>query len=439
MDRPTPYQQRFADIFLHLPPEDFGRVDLEPQAKDYEPTMENMAVAAFRHACCVAVHLAGVRGPDGLAASLESYSLKNRFDSFTQSHLPDALRVKWDLPINREPGVSRPNVQYPNCVDATKVHGGAKPHRYFVSQTMRNIEFARLGKLDANTAAAFGIENRFDISNLFALDWRNFIPIIKNSKDLNVMSAGMGAITALQLLDNGLSPEQVAAVLDSGFNVNTVKSEHGDIPQAALIRHFLSTAIYPDNLKLVLSATESPLGGIVEEHATSLLKVVEHLWPTPIKIGVDGGLTLETYSSDKDDGELHTLVAKNNDHLQIHRLDVVSAITSPSEARYSRLYSERPYQLRLGIRNNGVLVGEQRVIVFSGDSFVDYWVDAGTCRQGIASRTTRALARYLTESGCNRVAAQIDPNNLSSYGVLQKAGFVWSDGNRFSDTHTFAN
>ena len=72
-------------------------------------------------------------------------------DRFVALHIPKSLRTEWDAPIEREKGIDNPNISYPEGVDADFVYGVAKPSRYLPTQTMRHVEFARLGKLDEAT------------------------------------------------------------------------------------------------------------------------------------------------------------------------------------------------------------------------------------------------------------------------------------------------
>lgn len=195
-----------------------------------EITPEMVALTGAAHACGVAVHLAEVRGVEGKDATYESYVAKNRFDRFTALHLPDELRADWGAPIDRDPTAS-PDVGYPESADISKIHGIGKPSRYLPAQTMRHLEFARLGKLDEPTKEAMGISSVEELDK-FAVAWDSLVPVIECATDTIELAGAIGAEVGRQLLANGLPPEQVAGVLQKSYSVRGIKEEHGDVPEA---------------------------------------------------------------------------------------------------------------------------------------------------------------------------------------------------------------
>ena len=169
------YHEQVANIFLSSPIEEFGDAHATAaelgalrelyikSGKDRDVTLyaisdsgyplpeqvtpEEVALSGAAHACGVAIDLAVTRGIEGKDATYESYTVKNRFDRFVAMHLPKHLRTSWDEPIERQQAYINPKIVYPDGVNDSLIHGIAKPHRYFPAQTMRYLEFARLGKL----------------------------------------------------------------------------------------------------------------------------------------------------------------------------------------------------------------------------------------------------------------------------------------------------
>lgn len=195
-----------------------------------EITPEMVALTGAAHACGVTVYLAETRGVEGKDSTYESYVAKNRFDRFTALHLPKELRDDWRAPIDRTPDAS-PNITYPTSADNTKVYGVGKPSRYLPAQTMRHLEFARLGKLDESTKEAMGISSVEDLKK-FAVNWDSLIPTIESAANVIQLAGSIGAEVGKQLLANGLSTEQVTGILKKSYSVIEIKEEHGDIPEA---------------------------------------------------------------------------------------------------------------------------------------------------------------------------------------------------------------
>lgn len=251
------YPNQVADIFLHTQVETFGdahattpeisslrqlfrekgsREATLSAIKEFgypvpkEITPEMVALAGAAHSCGVAVSLAKARGVEGKDSTYESYTTKNRFDRFVALHLPEALRDDWSAPIAREPGIVNPKIVYPEGVDTESLHGIVKPSRYLPAQTIRHLEFARLGKLDNATKEAMQIDDA--PQECFAIDWDMLIPIIESANSTIRLAGDIGANVAKQLLGNGLDDAQVAAILKKGFSTRGIKEEHGDIPEA---------------------------------------------------------------------------------------------------------------------------------------------------------------------------------------------------------------
>lgn len=208
-----------------------------------EVTPEMVALTGAAHACGVAVHLAETRGIEGKDTTYESYTAKNRFDRFTALHLPKSLEAAWDEPLERQPDAGI-NFGYPDSISLAHVHGIGKPHRYLPAQTARNLEFARLGKLEADTKAVVGIDENTDLSK-YAVDWDILTPVIESARDVVSLAGSIGAEIGRQLLKNGLEPEKVAAFLKKSFSIRGMKEEHGDLKEAdevldSLIDHLIN-------------------------------------------------------------------------------------------------------------------------------------------------------------------------------------------------------
>jgi hypothetical protein len=251
------YPQEVSDVFLQTPVETFGdahattaelaalrQLFQEQGSREAtlasikesgyplpeEVTPEMVALTGARHACGVAIHLVETRGVEGKDSTYESYTTKNRFDRFVGLHIPKALRKDWVAPVARGEGIDNPTIKYPEGVDIGLVHGVAKPSRYLSAQTMRHLEFARLGKLDDATKEAMLITEAPLES--FEVDWDKLIPVLETATDTVQLAGDIGANVAEQLLDNGLSNEQVAAILKKSYSIHGIKEEHGDIPEA---------------------------------------------------------------------------------------------------------------------------------------------------------------------------------------------------------------
>ena len=192
-----------------------------------ELTPEMIAVTGAAHACGVTEHLAEERGLEGMESTYESYTIKNRFDRFVRLHVNDSLQDEWDRPIPREQGFINNTISYPNGVDETLIHGGALPHRFLPAQAIRYLEFARLGKLDDNTKALWGINANTDLE-LFRVDWDTLIPAIASSETTQDLIVNIARKIVSQLQENGLDNDRIKAVISKGFNTSGMRSEHGD-------------------------------------------------------------------------------------------------------------------------------------------------------------------------------------------------------------------
>jgi hypothetical protein len=208
-----------------------------------EITPEMIALTGSAHACGVAIDLANTRGVYGKVSTYESYTIKNRFDRFVYIHLPDPLKVDWSKPIDREKNYSTPRLRYPDGVDEELIYGINKPNRFFIAQTIRNIELARLDRLDTKTKEKLHIDSHTD-AGLFNFSWDIFVPTIESATDMTELAGDLGGVIASSLLDNGLSLEQVSSVLNAGFVFSAFKEEHGTVDQAIYTCMSLLRSLY---------------------------------------------------------------------------------------------------------------------------------------------------------------------------------------------------
>ncbi len=254
----TPYSEQVEKVFEDTSPDQFGdahatraelgalralhselgrdrAATLEAIKRDGYPLPEGIApemiaLTGAAHACGVTVDLAENRGVEGKDSTYESYTIKNRFDRFVRKHLPEHLREEWDAPIDREEGFANTAVSYPKGVDETKIHGGALPHRFLPAQTMRYLEFARLGKLDDETKEDWDITQDTDLAQ-FSVDWDTLVPAIESATSLLGLTSNIADELANQLQANGLSQDQIVSIISKGFGVNGIIKEHGNIDQ----------------------------------------------------------------------------------------------------------------------------------------------------------------------------------------------------------------
>ncbi len=251
----VPYHDQVSEAFRLTPPEAFGDShatwaelgalralhkwnggDREATLRDIathgyptpdEITPDMIALSGAAHACGVTEHLAESRGVEGKETTYESYTIKNRFDRFVRKHLPEHLRTEWADPIDREEGFTNDTVSYPEGVDTTKIHGGALPHRFLPAQTMRYLEFARLGKLDAKTREEWQIDDKTGLDK-FRVEWDELIPRIESSKTLLDLTGNIADGIASELQNSGLSDELIVSVLKKGFSTEGMTAEHGE-------------------------------------------------------------------------------------------------------------------------------------------------------------------------------------------------------------------
>ncbi len=193
-----------------------------------EITPDMVAIAGAAHACGVTEQLASLRGEEGMDSTYDSYTTKNQFDRFVRLHLPEGLREEWEAPIDREIGFINGAVRYPEGVDDTKIHGGALPHRFLPAQTMRYLEFARLGKLDEDTKVEFGITDKTDIDR-FNVEWETLVPAIQSATNLVDLAGNIASEIRVQLRESGLPEDQITAVINKGYDAQGMINEHGNV------------------------------------------------------------------------------------------------------------------------------------------------------------------------------------------------------------------
>jgi RimJ/RimL family protein N-acetyltransferase len=108
-------------------------------------------------------------------------------------------------------------------------------------------------------------------------------------------------------------------------------------------------------------------------------------------------------------------------------------IPSPNTAENIRAFLAEPAEgrVRLVIADpqTDELIGSVGIVALDaaiGEAEIGYWVAAEHRRRGIATRAVDLLARWaLTDGGFRRVVLQIDPDNVHSRRVAEKAGFAY--------------
>ena len=112
-------------------------------------------------------------------------------------------------------------------------------------------------------------------------------------------------------------------------------------------------------------------------------------------------------------------------------------IPSPNTAENVRAFLAEPLEgkVRLVIADpqTDELIGSVGIVAVDdarGEGEIGYWVAAEHRGRGVATRAVRLLAGWaLGERGLKRVELQIDPDNVNSRRVAEKAGFAF-DGVR---------
>jgi hypothetical protein len=181
------------------------------------------------------------RGIEANSDTYFSYTSKDQFDRHAAVQLARNDRIgkdgdlhdEWCLPQERSPGHHDPRAKFPDKVDNTKIHGIAKPHRYWPSQLLRIIEELRLGKMPEEKRNQLKV-GETDMKN-YAIPWMNYNDIIANAESVDDYAAGIAIRTMEILHGRGLTDEQVIELIIAGYNPKGPVSEHGKIPQVGEI------------------------------------------------------------------------------------------------------------------------------------------------------------------------------------------------------------
>ena len=108
-------------------------------------------------------------------------------------------------------------------------------------------------------------------------------------------------------------------------------------------------------------------------------------------------------------------------------------IPSPNTAENVRAFLAEPAEGRVRLviadPDTDELLGSVGIVAIDeaqGWGEIGYWVAAEHRRRGLATRAVRLLAAWaLEERGLRRVVLHIDPDNINSRRVAEKAGFVF--------------
>ena len=211
--------------------------------KPQEVSIENLGETAIAHACVVAENLLEERGVEATPDTYFSYTTKNQFDRFTSTILRKKGRIKkggdlydqWFEPQDRESGFKSDKVRFPTQVDSTKIHGVAKPNRYWPAQLMKQLEAIRLNKISPQEKEKLLIGKSFP--EKYAIPWVSFKSAVEQAGSIDDIAVGIAVRTMEILHRRGLSNEQIIQIILAGYNPSSFVSEHGKIPEVGKIWH----------------------------------------------------------------------------------------------------------------------------------------------------------------------------------------------------------
>lgn len=206
---------------------------LQPRAE--EITGEAVAEAAIAHGCVVGKYLARTRGLTRAAGSYFSYTTKDQADRWLarvflgrEGGRREELRREWETSGGREEGYANAEVEYPPAVEETKIHGIAKPHRYWPAQLLRYLEAIRLGRISSEERERLkvGAELR-----AYAVEWRKLEERVKEAGNVDEAAVGVAVGVMEELRRNGLADGQVVEVVVAGYGPGGPVREHGKVPE----------------------------------------------------------------------------------------------------------------------------------------------------------------------------------------------------------------
>lgn len=221
-----------------------------------EVSIENLGETAIAHACVVAENLLEERGLEATPDTYFSYTTKNQFDRFVSTILRKKGRIKkggdlynqWFEPQDRESGFSSDKVKFPAEVDPTKIHGVAKPNRYWPAQLMKQLETIRLDKLSPQEKEKLLIGDSYP--ETYAIPWVSFKYEIEQANNVDDIAVGIAVRTMKILHIRGLTNEQIIQVILAGYNPSGPVSEHGQIHEVGIIwQKLLNTVAKTDGLQ----------------------------------------------------------------------------------------------------------------------------------------------------------------------------------------------
>lgn len=240
-----------------------------------EVSIENLGETAIAHACVVAENLLEERGIEATPDTYFSYTTKNQFDRFVSTILRKKGRIKkggdlynqWFEPQDRESGFSSDKVKFPSEVDPTKIHGVAKPNRYWPAQLMKQLEAIRLNRISTQEKEKLLIGDSFP--EKFAIPWVSFKSVIEQADSVDDIAVEIAVKTMKILHVRGLSNKQIIQVILAGYSPSGPVSEHGKIPEVGKIWH--------DILKKVASTNElQEVSPLLNETITERMKAIDY-------------------------------------------------------------------------------------------------------------------------------------------------------------------
>lgn len=150
--------------------------------------------------------------------------------------------------------------------------------------------------------------------------------------------------------------------------------------------------------------------------------------PERIIIPIDDELVLMQLERE-DAGPMKAVMDFDRQHLKQHGEKTGDKYQTEQEIIDSIVQPEDPSRLRFGIHKHDAFVGSINLHPREpGVGEVGYWIGAEYTRQGIAPKAVRALSEWAFQNGYKTLFGKINPKNVASKSVLQKAGYKYSHG-----------
>lgn len=134
----------------------------------------------------------------------------------------------------------------------------------------------------------------------------------------------------------------------------------------------------------------------------------------------------------EDSSEIYSLIDRNREHLSQHGDTTSAKYPTEDEVLHSIIKPSKPDKLRYGIWTaDNDYVGTINFTPDKGNpksGEIGYYVGQGYSGKGYATDAAVALTQFLQNHGWTKPYAKVHKDNLASQKVLQKAGFIASQG-----------